>query len=276
MTMVSIGEFARQSRLSPKALRLYDELGLLAPAHVDSANGYRYYDVEQLERARAISILRRIGVPLARIKVIVELAPRDAAMAVEEYWASAEAAHADQKALASIFVNRLKGEKSTMHEVTIETMPARTLLCSKRHVENEAAVWTLGKDFVAHFKGHPHAPLWGRTGAPFLIYYGEVNADSDGPVEFCLPIEASDVDKIAKSFPDLTIRSEPGHDEAVVHMGTEEQSLAQWDAAGETLLSWIAEHGRKSSELGVRVSMFTEQPATKDSVVDRDFRFPLR
>jgi hypothetical protein len=59
-------------------------------------------------------------------------------------------------------------------------------------------------------------------------------------------------------------------------MGTEEQSLAQWDAAGETLLSWIAEHGRKSSELGVRVSMFTEQPATKDSVVDRDFRFPLR
>jgi MerR family regulatory protein len=35
--LMSIGEFARLSRLSAKALRLYDELGLLPPAQVDSA-----------------------------------------------------------------------------------------------------------------------------------------------------------------------------------------------------------------------------------------------
>jgi MerR family regulatory protein len=39
--LVSIGEFSRLSRLSPKALRLYDELGLLVPDHVDAATGYR-------------------------------------------------------------------------------------------------------------------------------------------------------------------------------------------------------------------------------------------
>jgi PPM family protein phosphatase len=32
---MSIGEFAGLSRLSAKALRLYDELGLLPPAQVD-------------------------------------------------------------------------------------------------------------------------------------------------------------------------------------------------------------------------------------------------
>ena len=40
---MSIGEFARYSRLSPKALWLYDELGLLEPARVDEDSGYRYY-----------------------------------------------------------------------------------------------------------------------------------------------------------------------------------------------------------------------------------------
>jgi MerR family regulatory protein len=38
---MSIGEFARRSRLSPKALRLYDGLGLLPPARVDELSGYR-------------------------------------------------------------------------------------------------------------------------------------------------------------------------------------------------------------------------------------------
>ena len=38
-----IGPFAAASRLSPRALRLYDENGLLAPARVDPDSGYRYY-----------------------------------------------------------------------------------------------------------------------------------------------------------------------------------------------------------------------------------------
>ena len=42
MEEVSIGEFARRSRLSVKALRLYDELGVLVPARVDETSGYRY------------------------------------------------------------------------------------------------------------------------------------------------------------------------------------------------------------------------------------------
>src|SRR5213083_1161504 len=50
--LLSIGEFARRSRLSMKALRLYDRLGLLAPDHVDPATGYRRYREHQLGTAR--------------------------------------------------------------------------------------------------------------------------------------------------------------------------------------------------------------------------------
>jgi DNA-binding transcriptional MerR regulator len=84
-----IGEFARRSRLSPKALRLYDELGLLAPARVDNSSGYRFYDGGQLERARLVAALRQLQMPLAEIKAILELEPGVAAGAVAEYWAGA-------------------------------------------------------------------------------------------------------------------------------------------------------------------------------------------
>lgn len=52
--LLTIGEFARRSRLSLKALRLYERLGLLNPAVVDPANGYRRYREEQLFTARLI------------------------------------------------------------------------------------------------------------------------------------------------------------------------------------------------------------------------------
>jgi len=77
--LVSIGEFSRLSRLSPKALRLYDEFGLLVPDHVDPATGYRWYADTQLDQARVVALLRRIGVPLAQIRDMLALDPVSAA-----------------------------------------------------------------------------------------------------------------------------------------------------------------------------------------------------
>ena len=69
MTLLSIGEFARLSRLSAKALRRYDELDLLRPERVDPDSGYRWYAAGQLEQARLIAALRRIGVPLIFLRL---------------------------------------------------------------------------------------------------------------------------------------------------------------------------------------------------------------
>lgn len=63
---IGIGEFARRARLSVKALRLYDERGVLEPARVDKDSGYRHYDVAQLERARLVAMLRQLDVPRER------------------------------------------------------------------------------------------------------------------------------------------------------------------------------------------------------------------
>lgn len=79
MALLTIGAFARASRLSPRALRLYDDLGLLRPVRTDPLTGYRLYALEQLAQARLVSWLRRIGMPLVRIRVVCALAPDDAA-----------------------------------------------------------------------------------------------------------------------------------------------------------------------------------------------------
>ena len=115
MDLLTIGAFARASRLSPKALRLYDSLGLLAPAHVDEVSGYRFYRPDQLEQARLVAWLRRLGMPLNRIQVV--LAADTSARAAEEiaaYWAETEAELAARRDLAAHLISYLSGEETAM------------------------------------------------------------------------------------------------------------------------------------------------------------------
>jgi serine/threonine protein phosphatase PrpC len=114
MGLLTIGAFARASRLSPKALRLYDELGLLPPARVDPHSGYRLYDPAQLERARLVAWLRRLGMPLARIRTVCELDPGAAAREVRTYWAQVEADTAARRDLAAFLVGQLSGKDIAM------------------------------------------------------------------------------------------------------------------------------------------------------------------
>ncbi|MER6632370.1 MerR family transcriptional regulator [Streptomyces sp. NPDC000987] len=69
--MRSIGEMARDSGLSVSALRFYDRAGVLVPARVDPVSGYRWYAPGQLEEARLLARLRRAGMPLADIRLVL-------------------------------------------------------------------------------------------------------------------------------------------------------------------------------------------------------------
>ncbi|MGW7659361.1 DNA polymerase III subunit beta family protein [Streptomyces sp. NPDC054756] len=69
--MRSIGELARDSGLSVSALRFYDRAGVLVPAWVDPVSGYRWYEPGQLDEARVLARLRRAGMPLADIRLVL-------------------------------------------------------------------------------------------------------------------------------------------------------------------------------------------------------------
>src|SRR5690606_30062269 len=85
--MLSIGAFARLCGLPSKTLRHYHDLGLLVPARVDAATGYRGYDPAQVEAAVKIRVLRGGGMPLASIREVLDSPDRAAAL-VEEFHAS--------------------------------------------------------------------------------------------------------------------------------------------------------------------------------------------
>lgn len=69
--MRSIGELARDSGLGVSALRFYDTAGVLVPARVDPSSGYRWYGPEQPEEARLLARLRRTGMPLADVRLVL-------------------------------------------------------------------------------------------------------------------------------------------------------------------------------------------------------------
>ena len=274
MARLSIGEFSARSRLSPKALRLYQELGLLEPTAVDPDTGYRSYELAQLEQAHLIALLRRIALPLAEIKAILTLEPAAAARQIAIYWEAVEAEHDARRDLAGYIVDLLSGEEHVMFEVATRMVPERSLLCRLRHVVDEQETFALGKEFLAIFKERPQ-PL--VAGAPFLIliYHGEVSPDSDGPVEFCRPVSAEQAQELAALYPELTLRSESAHEEAFVHMGEAQLSGAQWQLVSASLRSWSAAERRLPSDLSVRLTYLAEPPVTPDSRPEIDFAVPL-
>ena len=70
--MLKIGDFSRLSRVSVKALRYYDEIGLLKPVEVDRFTGYRYYSAEQLPRLNRIVALKDLGLSLVEVSQLLD------------------------------------------------------------------------------------------------------------------------------------------------------------------------------------------------------------
>ncbi len=68
--MLSIGEFARLGGVSVRTLRYYEEVGLLSPASVDVATGYRSYSARQFSRLHRIVALKELGFTLGQIRPV--------------------------------------------------------------------------------------------------------------------------------------------------------------------------------------------------------------
>jgi DNA-binding transcriptional MerR regulator len=274
--MVSIGEFSRLSRLSPKALRLYDELGLLRPAQVDPETGYRWYTAAQLEDARLVAGLRRLAVPLARIREIVALEPATAAEEIRAYWAGTEAEHAAQRELTGYLVDQLEGKKHAMYEVTVRDIPVRSLLSLMGRVHQDELEEKSRELFIRRLAGARVPRAEGIAGAPFTIFYGEVSGDSDGPVEWCWPVPDDRAAEIAAQFPDLTLRVEQAHQEAFVGQEAPGRwvSGTQAEIAIQSLIAWATAQQRQPSS-GVR-SVLVPDPAKQGAGPYTQFAVALR
>jgi len=237
--LLTIGAFARRSRLSPKALRLYERRGVLLPAHVDEQSGYRRYTEAQLETAHLVALLRRLDMPLAEVAELVAAPAEDRSRLVEEYWERIERRTASQRALVAHLRIRLTGDERSydMYDVLERDVPRQHVLTEQRHVRvPELGEWlpeAIGR--LARMAERP-----GGVAAPvFVVYHGEVNEDSDGPVEVCVPV-TSDV-------PGAATREEPAHREAYTRITKAQVEFPQILSAYDAVEGWIHAKGRKPS-----------------------------
>lgn len=265
---LSIGVFARRSRLSPKALRLYDRLGLLVPAEIDAENGYRRYREGQLATARLIATLRLLGMPLAEIAAVVATPDADGAALVAAYWARVEDEFARRRELATHLQDKLAGTTRSyaMYEIRERDIPEQTVVTEQRHVQ--VAELT---GFIGAAMGRLEAVVarhGGFAAAPFVIYHGEVNEDSDGPVEVCIPIDP------ARATADIAARREPAHREAYVTLKKAQVAFPQILSAYDTVATWIGREGKRMTASPREVYFADMDTAGPDEPVC-DVAFPI-
>ncbi|MFF2846819.1 MerR family transcriptional regulator [Streptomyces sp. NPDC058001] len=250
--MLSIGDFSARTRLSPKALRLYDRLGLLTPAHVDASSGYRYYRADQVERARTVALLRRIDMPLARIAEVVEAADRDgeaAARSVAAYWDEIEERIAGQRTLAEHLGGRLSGRSSELYGAFgIDTVdvPEQWVVTQSRHTLADGLPDWIGASLDR--LGKAATLCGGVTGAPFVVYHAEVTEESDGPVESCVPVgdpEAARawVSARGRAAWETGLRLEPACRLAYTRITKARVAYPQIVTAYEAVEEWVARQG---------------------------------
>ncbi len=266
---LTIGEFSRRCLLSPKALRLYDRQGLLVPAEVDPVTGYRRYRESQLETARLIARLRQLDMPLATVARIVNLPEAERADALAAWWESVERRIAGQRDLLIYLLVGLAGKERNYDMFTIEErdIPAQFVLTEQRHITvPHLEVWLDERMPAMHGIAERFG---GITGAAFIIYHGEVNEESDGPVEICIPVDETRKDKI-----DVPTRVEPAHREAFTRISKSMVEFPQILTAYDAVEKWIESNGRECTG-SPREVYFTDFMAAGPDDPACDIAFPI-
>ena len=219
--LIAIGRFSEATRLSQKALRLYDERGLLRPAHVDPDNGYRSYAPTQVREARLIALLRGAGMSLGSIARF--LADPDAAL-LDEHEAQLVDELAERRRVLEYARRVLKEER--MYEVqTRRNEPRRYVGRTARVTVDKLAPFiidTVNELEAAHTS----------EGPSFAIYHGTVTEDDDGPVEVGVP--AADGD-----------RELPAQEVAFTLARGEQTRYPQIIGAYDAIWDWAKTHGRE-------------------------------
>lgn len=178
VSYLSIGEFAQASGLTPKALRLYDDLGLLPPAQVDAASGYRRYRPDQLAQARLVARLRLVGMPLARIRSVLAASPAGAAAEIHGYWRQVESDHIARRGMVRGLVQELTEKEPTImtHDPTPRATAAARRGQGARALQQDAAY--LGNRLFAVADGFGSTD---RAAATVLAAVNSLDAAGDGP-----------------------------------------------------------------------------------------------
>lgn len=245
-TALTISEFGRQSGLSHKALRLYDLSGLLPPAEVDPVTGYRLYSPDQLERARRISLLRQLDMPLATVAEILGGTDEEAVFRLNRWWSQQEnVMQAKRDSMDYLREAIGRGERNALatHPVKLRQVPETKVACLRQESDQQNLLATI---LSSHYEIQEQLRRAGAvtSGEWWVIFHGFVTPDSEAPVEICIPF-AGMVDPAGS----IVIRIEPAHTEAYCAVTQAECAFPRIMLAYDALVAWFQSSGAVSAGL---------------------------
>lgn len=220
--LVPIGQFSALTHLSQRALRLYDESGLLLPARVDPASGYRLYQLDQVETGRKVALLRATGMPLEEIRSF--LADPDPAR-LDEYERRLEGEHSRRRRVLAYLRWSLAPKEETMFDVRTKHVSEQRFTSRSTRTKVDGLEPFIVGTIDELSKGVQ------PDGSPFVLYHGPVNEQDDGPVEVCVPTGEGD-------------RVLPAGEVAFVEISERHTRFPEILEAYDAVWSWAKEHGR--------------------------------
>lgn len=243
--MYTRGQFSHIARISMKALRLYDELGLLKPGRVDTANGYRYYSRTQLTEVAQIQEWRRYGFTLQDMLELQQLADKEEGRAElrgrlcrrqGELEAEVEEKRLIIGELAAREENLARpGEQAGLaaadYRINLGLAGGLSLLSCRQMTAVQDAGQLVGKLYEALF-----AQSLTALGGHLLIYHQEGYEPDSADLEAGLPVHLPDSGFLSPAelvrFPERLCASTRHHG-----------SFSRLGLAHAAVLDWIWEHG---------------------------------
>lgn len=232
--LLPIGRFSATTRLSIKALRLYDERGLLVPAHVDADTGYRYYAPSQARRAEAIRRLRSVDLPLDRIALVLDGGLNAADDVLVDHRRQLLDRAATLERGAGFLDDVIHGRSSLVpHDIARKTLPPATVASLMIETDLESIGADIGSGFGRLAAGLGAAGA-APTGAPYLVFHDVIDPETSGRVELCIPtgpdVELDGID--TRDAPSVEVAS-------TIHRGRYEDVGTAYHA----LSGWIRANG---------------------------------
>ena len=191
--MFTIGEFSRATHLSVKALRHYDDIGVLVPADVDPSTGYRHYQAAQVPSAHLIKRLRDLDMPLPRIRQVLaapDVVARDSV--ISEHLARMELTLArTQETVASLRSLLTRAPEPAIERRIVPTTPVA--------VVREVVAWDDVEDWLASALASLHHNV-DATGPNGAVYEPRFFEDHLGEVTAFVPVASASETLTAARF----------------------------------------------------------------------------
>jgi predicted transcriptional regulator YdeE len=264
--VLKIGDFAKLARVSVKALRHYDKLGLLRPSWVDRWTSYRYYNVEQLPRLNRILALKDLGFSLEEVQQLLrdDLAGAELRGMLRMKRTELQRRLRSEQARLQRVEARLRqiereGELPR-YEVVIKSVPARRVAGLRDWIPDYEHIGSLFAELDAYVQARCLAV--GTTSPRIAVYYEVQEGDQGIDAEAALPVSG-----VARIKPPLLV-----HDLAAVEAMACVVHPGEYDSLGEAYAAamvWIEENGYRVA--GPSREVYLPEPEQGRSIVDVQF-----